>query len=78
MPSLHAAGSGSITEFVQALLVANEEQSAYICGVLWEVTAEHEVASTIMQAGAIPALLHVISKNLGGVKSGKSEFGVAR
>lgn len=67
------AGSEHLKEFVDALLVANAEQAAYICGVLWEVTAEAEVAAAVQAADAVPALLHVISKNMGGAKSGKSK-----
>ena len=39
-------------------------QAAYISGILWEVCAEMEVAEAVIKCGAVPALLHVCSKNL--------------
>ena len=39
-------------------------QAAYISGILWEVCAEMEVAEAVIKCSAVPALLHVCSKNL--------------
>eukprot|EP00798_Chlamydomonas_sp_ICE-L_P025468 gene25468-11127_t len=57
-------GSGSLQPFVSALHSSNAEQSAYICGILWEVCAEENVATAVEECGAVPALLHVASKYL--------------
>lgn len=56
---------------VQALLTCGSEQAAYLCGILWEATAEAKVAAAAQAAGAVPALLHVISRNLLGCKMGE-------
>lgn len=39
-----------------------------------QVSAEESVASVLAAAGAVPALLHVISKNMANAKAGKSKL----
>ena len=42
-------------------------------GILWEICVEQDVAKAVIKCGAVPALLHVCSRNLAAAGS-KSEF----
>ncbi len=64
-------GTGTLPQVVEALLTCGSEQAAYLCGILWEATAEAKVAAAAQAAGAVPALLHVVSRNLLGCKMGE-------
>ena len=61
-------------DLVKALLVAGEEQAAYVSGVVWDVSTERGVAEEMVAAGAVATLLHVVTKNFAGAKAGKSEW----
>ncbi|GFH27258.1 uncharacterized protein HaLaN_25554 [Haematococcus lacustris] len=57
--------SGSLAKLVAALRNASSEQAAFIAGILWEITADANVAQLVLEAEGVSALLHVISTNLG-------------
>ena len=61
--------------FVDALLTASDVQAAYISGTLWEICSDATVAGHVLKCGAVPRLLHVLSKNISGAlpKSASSE-----
>jgi len=68
---------GSLPTLVGCLLTASEECCAYVAGILWEMSADQGVARTLVEAGAVRALLHTVSVHLAGAKakgkgSGKS------
>ena len=52
---------------------ANDEQAAYLCGVLWEVCAEKDVAAAVVACGGVPIMLHTASRFLPYVAT-KSEW----
>lgn len=62
VPSLQDAQTMAL--FVSGLSTANDEQSAYLCGVLWEISADLEIADAVAQAGATPLLLKTIEQLL--------------
>ncbi|KAG2484368.1 hypothetical protein HYH03_016784 [Edaphochlamys debaryana] len=66
--------TGTLPALVQGLLTCGEEQAAFLTGILWEATAEAAVAEQAAAAGGVGALLHVVSKNLAGCKSGKARL----
>ncbi|KAL6758293.1 armadillo-type protein [Haematococcus lacustris] len=61
----HLLESGSLAKLVAALRNASSEQAAFIAGILWEITADANVAQLVLEAEGVSALLHVISTNLG-------------
>ncbi|EFJ45247.1 hypothetical protein VOLCADRAFT_94450 [Volvox carteri f. nagariensis] len=65
-------GTGTLPGIIRGLHTCGEEQAAFLTGILWETTAEAHVAEAAVAAGAVVALLHVISKNLAGCKIGKA------
>ncbi|GFR49626.1 hypothetical protein Agub_g11698 [Astrephomene gubernaculifera] len=63
--------TGTLPAVIRGLQTCGEEQAAYLTGILWEASAEGHVAEAAVAAGGVPALLHVISKNLPGCKFGR-------
>ncbi len=57
-------GQDSLQVLVDALLCSGEAQAAYICGMLWEICSEQSIAKAAIDCGAVPALLHICSKNV--------------
>lgn len=58
------AGCGGLPDLVHCLLSANEEQAAYLTGVLWELAAEPEMSNAVVACHSVALLLHVISKSI--------------
>lgn len=59
-------GSGCLQGLIDALVTSSDSQAAYLCGILWEICSDASVALQVLKCGAVPALLHVLSKNLAG------------
>ncbi|KXZ53324.1 hypothetical protein GPECTOR_7g1218 [Gonium pectorale] len=63
--------TGALPAVISGLQTCGEEQAAYLCGVLWEATAEARVAEAAVAAGGVVSLLHVASRHLAGCRFGK-------